>query len=278
MFIIYFLFNCYFSGLAAGWLLFFKFIIDFFIRHISGLAARWLLFFNLVVVFFHQSSFRWPSCRFYSSNRANPRNLFRDVALRLRFPGLAAGWLLPFCDGDAPIVSGEVYRILQFTGLTAEKGEQFLVLNLATFDYTNCFVNHLTIALKFALTRPKCKSHSSFHMPIVSTVLPKCMGYRCSLFFLVPLTSLVGCHVCFFGDLFLFSASLCFFFSWLVFHFSFQVTYFFSLEKTLAQEGQNVQRIEDIPIEENPNALAKAGSNQRAQRASNHRANQQLKH
>ena len=105
-------------------------------RDFSGLTTGWLL-------------------STYSSNRANPRSLFRDVALRRRFPGLAAGWFLPCCDMDAQIVPGEVHRI-QHTGLSAgwllslgEKGEQFLVVKLATFDYTSYFLNLLTVALRF---------------------------------------------------------------------------------------------------------------------------------
>ena len=149
-----------FSGLAAGWLLLFKFIIDFSVRHISGLASGWLLFFklniNLFLINFHFAGLAagWllPT---YSSNRANPSSLFRDVAFRRRFPGLAAGWLLPCCDKGAQIVPGEVHRIQQFTGLAArwllslcEKGEQFLVVKLATFDYTSYFLI-LTVALAF---------------------------------------------------------------------------------------------------------------------------------
>lgn len=64
----------FFAGLSAGWLLFFKFIIDliFINLHIAGVAAGWLL-------------------STYTSTSVIPREVF----LRLHVLGLAAGWLLP---------------------------------------------------------------------------------------------------------------------------------------------------------------------------------------
>ena len=119
-----------FSGLAAGWLLFFKLNITlFFINfHFTGLAAGWLLSEKPTSRRCSQTAFPWP----------------------------AAGWPLPCCDKDAQFFPGEVHRIQQFTGLSAglllslcEKGEQFLVVKLATFDYTGYFLNLLTVALTF---------------------------------------------------------------------------------------------------------------------------------
>ena len=51
-----------FSGLAAGWLLFFKFIIDFSVRRLSGLAARWLLFFKLKSILTSLALLQGGSC------------------------------------------------------------------------------------------------------------------------------------------------------------------------------------------------------------------------
>ena len=83
--------------------------------------------------------------------QSKPEKCIRDVSLRRRLPGLQ-----PRCDKDAQIVPGEAHSIQQFTGLSAgwllslcEKGEQFLVAKLATFDYTSYFLNLLTVALTF---------------------------------------------------------------------------------------------------------------------------------
>ena len=204
-----------FSGLAAGWLLFFKFIIDFSVRHISGLSAGWLLFFKLNIDLFF---------------------------INFHFAGLAAGWLLPCCDKDAQIVPGEVHLhriqpywpfcrvapVLVWEGRTVF-GRQVGKIRLhqllsqppdRSFDL-------------LSPPRPKCKSHNSFFLPIVSLALPKCMGYRCPLPLFVPLTPRVGCLLRLFGYLFLFSANSWFLsFGWF-FLFYFRTLFFFQLVNSI---------------------------------------------
>ena len=220
-----------FYGLAAGWLLFLKFILDFSVRHISGLAAGWLLFFKLNIDLF-SSNFHvtglaagWLVST-YSSNRANPRSLFRDVALRRHFPGLPAGWLLPCCDEDAQTVPGEVHRFQQFTGLSAgwllslcEKGEQFLVVKLETFDYTSHFLNLLTVALTFnTLLGQSANLTTPFICQLFHSLCQSAWAIVAHFLF-VPLTSRVGCLLRLFGELFLFPANSWFLFFGLVFPF-----------------------------------------------------------
>ena len=143
------------------------------------------------------------------------------------------------CDKDAQIVPGEVHRIQQFSAAgwllsLCEKGEQFLVVKLATFDYASYFLKLLTVALTCFTSSAKVQvSQFLFICQLFHSLCQSawaCMGYHCPLPLFVPLTPRVGCLLRLFGELFLFSA-----YSWFLFLAGFSVplpvTFFLSASK-----------------------------------------------